>query len=114
MLVFTVSLFGHRELGSLNEVEELITPIVKDLIRTKPCVSFLIGRNGEFDIFAASLIKHIQKETGFKNSELCLVLPYMVADLHYYEAYYDSILIPERVQGIHPKSAITSKNQWMI
>ena len=43
-----------------------------------------------------------------------MVLPYTVADLEYYEKYYDSIIIPESLHGAHPKAAITLKNRWMI
>ena len=43
-----------------------------------------------------------------------LVLPYTVANLEYYEKYYDGIIIPETVYGAHPKIAITLKNRWMV
>ena len=89
-------------------------PIVKGLIQTKPYVSFLIGRNGEFDEFSASVIKRVQKEIGRDKSDVTLVLPYKVAALEYYEKYYDSIIIPDSVYGAHPKSAITLKNRWMV
>ena len=32
----------------------------------------------------------------------------------YYEKYYDNILIPESIDGAHPKLAITLKNRWMV
>ena len=83
-------------------------------MQTKPYVSFLIGRNGEFDEDAASVIKHAQKELGKENNDITLVLPYAVARLAYYEKYYDNIVIPERLYGVHPKSAITLKNRWMV
>ena len=114
MNIFTVSLFGHREMNDLQRLDELLTPMIRDLIKKKTYVSFLIGRNGEFDEFSASVIKQIQKETGKENTDITLVLPYAVADLEYYENYYDSIVIPESVYGVHPKSAITFKNRWMI
>ena len=88
--------------------------MIKELIQTKPYVSFLIGRNGEFDEDAASVIKHAQKELGKENNDITLVLPYAVARLAYYEKYYDNIVIPERLYGVHPKSAITLKNRWMV
>ena len=56
-------------------------------MQTKPYVSFLIGRNGEFDEDAASVIKHAQKELGKENNDITLVLPYAVARLAYYEKY---------------------------
>ena len=83
-------------------------------MQTKPYVAFLIGRNGEFDEYAASVIKRAQKAVGKEKSDISLVLPYTVANIEYYEKYYDSIIIPESVYGAHPKSAITLKNRWMI
>lgn len=114
MDIFTVSLFGHREISNLRRLEELLYPIIKDLIKSKSYVSFLVGRNGEFDEYTASIIKLIQKELGKENNEINLVLPYKVADIEYYEKYYDSIIIPPSIQGAHPKQAITLKNRWMV
>ncbi len=114
MNIFTVSLFGHREIKDLQQVNRRLAPIIKECIQTKPYVSFLIGRNGEFDEYAASVIKHAQKEAGTENNDITLVLPYTVKDLEYYEKYYDSIIIPESVYHTHPKSAIAQKNRWMI
>ena len=89
MDIFTVSLFGHREIDCLMGLEKRLFPIVRGLIQTKPYVSFLIGRNGEFDEYAASVIKRVQKEVGKDNSDITLILPYKVAALEYYEKYYD-------------------------
>ena len=114
MNVFTVSLFGHREIDDLRQLENRLVPIIKEVIQTKSYVAFLIGRNGEFDEYAASIIKRTQKEMGKENNDITLVLPYRVADFEYYEKYYDSIIIPESVYFVHPKSAITLKNRWVI
>ena len=114
MEVFTVSLFGHRKVDDLRWLEGALFPIIKELIRTKPYISFLIGRNGEFDEYVASMIKHAQKELGKDNNEIMLVLSYKVANLEYYQNYYDAIIMPECVYGAHPKCAITLKNRWMV
>ena len=114
MNIFTVSLFGHREIHDLRQLGDQLYPIIKELIQTKPYIAFLIGRKGEFDEYAASLIKAAQKEIGKENNDITLVLPYTVANLSYYEKYYDRILIPEIMHKTHPKSAITLKNRWMI
>ena len=114
MTIYTVALFGHRNIDELRGLEAKLTPIIKKLIVEKPYVEFLIGRMGEFDEYAASVIKRVRKNVGVENSSLTLVLPYTVADLEYYEKYYDSILIPESIQGKYPKSAIALKNKWMV
>ncbi len=77
-------------------------------------MEFPIGRNGEFDEYAASAVKGVQRAVGKHNSELILVLPYKVAALKDYEKYYDNIIIPDRVDGAHPKAAITLRNKWMV
>lgn len=114
MCDFKVSLFGHREINDLRDLENKLIPIIKELIMTKKFVNFLIGRNGEFDEYAASVIKRVQRDAGKEKSEITLVIPYSVANLEYYEKYYDSILIPDKVYGAHPKSAIELKNRWMV
>ena len=100
-----VSMFRHRQVNDLRCIDDKLVPILKELIRTKPYVSFFIGRNGEFDKYAASVIKRTQKEAELKNSDMTLVLPYSVADIEYYEKYYDSVIIPECVHGAHSKAA---------
>lgn len=45
---------------------------------------------------------------------LILVLPYSVKDLSFYATYYDEIIIPPEMHRVHPKSAITKRNIWMI
>ena len=114
MPIYTVALFGHRYISDLKKLGESLYPIIKELIEKQTYVVFYIGRNGEFDEYASSIIKSAQNTYGVDNSELVLVLPYTVADMKYYADYYDSILIPECVKGAHPKSAISQRNRWMV
>ncbi|MBO7170104.1 MAG: hypothetical protein J6W28_02890 [Clostridia bacterium] len=111
---FTVSLFGHREIDDLRGLERKLSRRIEELLRRHEYVTIFIGRNGEFDEYAASVVKRTQKRLGTENSELTLVLPYRVADVEFYEKYYDSVIIPESVYGAHPKQAITLKNRWMV
>ena len=45
---------------------------------------------------------------------MILVLPYPVKNYEYYEDYYDEIVIPDKLYGVHPKAAITERNRWMV
>lgn len=114
MDVFTVSLFGHRDIDALCLFENQLDKLVRKLISEKEYVKFLIGRNGEFDELAASIIKRAQRELGKENNDITLVLPYSVSNIEFYEKYYDDIIIPENVCCAHPKIAITLKNRWMV
>jgi len=113
MDIFRVSFIGHRQIERLISVERKVEEIVRDLIKSKQYVEFLIGRSGEFDISCASAVKRAQKALGHENSSLILVLPYHVKDEEYYEKYYDEIYMPIDPKT-HYKSAITKRNKWMV
>ena len=114
MDIYRVAFFGHRRIDRLGEIEEKLVPILNELILTKEYVEFYIGRNGEFDEFAASVIKRVQKQLDRGNSVLILTLPYTVKDIEYYADYYDEIVIPDAIGKAHPKAAITLRNKWMV
>ena len=111
---YRVVLFGHRDFYGHRVLDVRLYQLIKDLIRTKPFVEVYIGRNGEFDVYAATVIKRVQNEQGKCNNELICVLPYQEKDMEQYEKYYDSVLIPECIGRMHPKGAITKRNRWMV
>lgn len=112
--IYKIVLFGHRDFCGHRILDERLYPLLKELIQTKPFVDIYVGRNGEFDIYAATVVKRVQNDIGKENSELICVLPYVEKNAEYYEKYYDSVIIPECVQKAYPKSAITKRNRWMI
>ena len=111
---YRIVLFGHRDFDGHDALDELLYPLLKDLMRNKPFVEIYIGRNGEFDVYAATIVKRIQKEIGKESSEFICVLPYPEKDIEYYEKYYDSVIIPDCIEKTHPKGAITKRNLWMV
>lgn len=115
MEVYTVSFFGHRRLYDAIRVEELLEELVRELLRTKQYVEFLVGRDGDFDILAASVIRRYKRQYRSDNSSLVLVLPYMRADFHdneeSYREYYDEI---EVFSGTHYKAAFQQRNRLLI
>ena len=111
---YKVALFGHRDFRGYRILEERLYPLLKDLIRTKPFVEVYIGRNGEFDLHAATIVRRVQNAIGKDNNELICVLPYPEKDMEYYEKYYDNVMIPECIGRTHPKGAITKRNKWMV
>ena len=113
MTVYKVALLGHRYLYT-GGVEKRLQKALENLIRTKEYVEIYIGREGEFDILAASVVKRLQKDLLVDNCEISLVLPYLKKDIEYYAQYYDNVTIPECVEGLHPKSAIGRRNKWMV
>ena len=114
MEIYRIALFGHRDLGAHLTVEEGLFIILRDLLQIMPYVEIYVGRNGEFDVFSASVIKRVQNRYGKESVGLSLILPYYQKDIEHYEKYYDSVIIPECVQKTYPKGAITKRNRWMV
>ena len=118
MDIYTVSFFGHRHIEQGSLVEERLESLLYDLITGKEYVEFLIGRDGEFDLLASSVIKRCIKKYGRGNTSLVLVLPYMRAEYRDNEAafldYYDEVEICEESARAHFKAAIQIRNRCMV
>lgn len=118
MDIYTVSLFGHRQLSNPIDTINIITEEAKLLIRSKEYVEFLVGRNGEFEICAASAIKRAQKALDYGNSALVLVLPYMSKEYRQntasFEGYYDEIEICQEAADSHFKAGFQVRNRLMV
>ena len=115
----TVSLFGHRFIDEHNAVESKLRELLRIVMQKESGeVEFLVGRNGDFDLMAASVIRKLKKETGNENVFLALVLPYETAELRNnteaFESYYDSIEICEASAESNFKYAIVARNRDMI
>ena len=90
--IYRVTMIGHRIVEDFD-IEEKLYDLFKNMLRTKKYVEFYLGRNGDFDILAASVIKRLQKNYRNDNSALILVFPYPVKDYEYYEKYYDEMAV---------------------
>lgn len=75
MEIYTVSFFGHRLVERASGIQVRLEKLLHDLITQKEYVEFLIGRDGEFDLLAASSIRRAVKQYGCGNTSIILVLP---------------------------------------
>ena len=118
LLPYTVCLFGHRQIENVIEVEAALRAVIEKILAEHEYVEFLLGREGEFDILAASVIKSIMRSRDVGNCSLTLVMPYLRADFEKnqaeYEAYYDSVELCENSAAAHPKAAIRIRNRVMV
>lgn len=115
---FTVCLFGHRRIEEPAVVEERLRAVIEEIIDAHECVEFLVGREGEFDLLASSVIKDVMRHKDCPDCSLTLVMPYMKAEFinnqQGYEDYYDSVELCEESSATHPKSAIKVRNRCMV
>lgn len=118
MNIYTVSFFGHRKIENPTEVEKRLDKLLYNIITKKEYVEFLIGREGEFDLLAASVIRRAVKNYGCGNTSFILVLPYMKAayrdNKREYLKYYDEIEVCGESAEAHYKSAIQVRNRSMV
>lgn len=118
MDIYTVSFFGHREIERVAEIERSLDNLLHDLITKKEYVEFLIGRDGEFDLLASSVIKRAIRSYGYGNTYFTLVLPYIKAEYRdnnkSYLDYYDDVEICAESAEAHYKSAIQIRNRNMV
>ena len=111
--MFSVALFGHRRTDDLRALESKLYQTVVSLLEEHELLVFYVGRNGDFDESAASIIKGLSKIYGKERILLVLVLPYVVKDIEYYEKYYDEIIIPPQAEKAHYNRAFLVRNRWM-
>ena len=115
----TVSVFGHRIIDDSQKVEQKLYELLRIIMsRGDREVEFLVGRNGDFDLMTASVVRRLKKELNAENVFLTLVLPYETAELRNnteaFENFYDSIEISEASADKNFKFAITARNRDMI
>lgn len=114
----TVSFFGHRQISDFDKIEDEISLLLEQLFREESDVEFLVGRNGEFDIMVASLIKRWKKQLDAENKYLVLILPWESSELKEnqksFSDYYDEIEICQFASQAHPKAAYQIRNRRMV
>ncbi len=113
----TCTFAGHREVYKAN-IPKMLDEAIEQILKTDACFSFLVGGMGDFDGLCASAVRKAKRKYPEKQISLELVLPYLTQDLNenkdYYEQFYDSVIIPIELAGVHYKSAITKRNRWMV
>ncbi len=116
MKPFTVVFFGHRYIEENPfAVKERIEDKIRELLAEHEYIEFTVGKNGEFDLFAAQAVRRVNRELYETKCNLTLFLPYPTAEytnnIEQLEKYYDNF---EVLRNTHPKSAITERNKIMV
>lgn len=114
MLLYRVTFAGHREVDDFREIESKLYDTVSNIVRTHEFTEFYVGSDGEFDILATSVIRQVRRAQGEERCAINLVLPYVKSNLDIIEHQFDSVIIPPRLHGAHPKAAIGERNRWMV
>lgn len=118
MKEFTVSFFGHRVIDEPFAVERALEKVIRNLLAEKEYVSFLVGRDGDFDQLVSSVVRRCKRTVRGDNSALVWVMPYLSAEFRNNEesfrAYYDEIEICGGSATGHFKAAHQIRNRAMV
>ncbi len=104
--------FGHRELHSDNPIEELLS-VLANLIMNNGVDTFYVGNQGEFDKTVLIVLRKIQ--TYFTHIKFSVILAYHPSVRPYSDTLKpEETVFPEELDKVHPKFAISKRNEWMI
>ena len=116
--IYTVSFFGHREIEYFYKYEDELYELVCSLINKHPYVEFLVGRDGDFDQLASSVVQKAKRNFGKERCSLVWIMPYEKAEYTKnaddFDNYYDSVEICQASADVHPKAAIQLRNKYMV
>lgn len=101
--------FGHRD--CLETVKPHLRQVLVDLIVSKGVDTFFVGNQGRFDALARSILRELEKE--YPKIRYAVVLAYLPGRKNEYDDFSDTIL-PEGIETVHPRYAISWRNRWML
>lgn len=101
--------FGHRE--SPKSIKPKLREVLVDLITNRDVDLFYVGHQGQFDTYVHSELKKIKQE--YPQINYAVVLAYMPGKRTEYDDYSDTML-PEGIESVHPRYAISWRNKWML
>lgn len=103
--------FGHKD-TPLNICEKLEAAIEK-LITEDGANRFLLGNQGNFDMITFNILRKMKLK--HPDISYCVVLAYMPTGKAAGSLYdYGETLLPEGIESVHPRFAISWRNKWMI
>lgn len=118
MEIYTVSLFGHRQVNDPFAVDRKLETIVRELLTEKEYVEFLVGRDGEFDQLVSSAVRRCKRAIRDDNSALVWVMPYETAEYRdnedAFHNYYDEVEVCGASAVGHFKGAHQKRNREMV
>ena len=114
----TCTFAGHREVYQGGVGANIDAAIEKIIDQGDDSFNFLVGGMGEFDGLCSGAVRGAKRRHPEKQITLSLVLPYLTHGINenkeYYSLFYDEIIVPMELAGIHYKEAITARNCWLI
>ena len=101
--------FGHRECP--DSIKTQLRAVLINLITNHDVDMFYVGNQGRFDAIARGVLQELKNE--YPQINYTVVLAYMPGRQMDYDDYSDTML-PEGIESVHPRYAISWRNNWML
>ena len=105
----TCCFFGHREVT--HNIREKLKATIEKLITEDGVTEFYVGHQGQFDSMVYSVLKELKAK--YPQIRYTVVLAYL-PDEHIWEVYGEDTLLPDGMESVPKKFAISKRNDWMI
>lgn len=107
----TCCFLGHKDTPS--SVAPELEKVLIELIENKNMDSFLMGHQGSFDYMALAALRRLKER--YPHITYSIVLSYMPGQKTEWESYApEETVYPEGLESIHPRFAISWRNNWML
>ena len=103
--------FGHSECP--EDIKENLRKILVDLIGTKGVDTFYVGNQGSYDSMVRRVLRELKEK--YPHIEFAVVLAYMPREQYIYDPeHYSKTILPEGIETVPRRFAISWRNKWMI
>lgn len=103
--------FGHRDCPS--SIKSKLRKVLTDLIESHAVDMFYVGQQGSFDSMVRSVLKELVSLYPHINYAVVLERIPPKRDEFDIRDYSDTML-PEGIETVHPRFAISWRNKWML
>ena len=101
--------FGHSDCP--ETIKPNLRAVLIDLIVNQNVEMFYVGNQGRFDAIVRNVLRDLK--TDYPSINYAVVLAYMPGKQSEYDDYSDTML-PEGIETVHPRYAISWRNNWML
>ena len=103
--------FGHRDCPSA--IRPRLRETLVDLIENHAVDMFYVGRQGAFDAMVQSVLKELRLDYPYIRYAVVLErIPGKRNDSDPRD--YSDTILPEGIENVHPRFAISWRNKWML
>ena len=101
--------FGHSDCP--ETIKPNLRAVLIDLIVNQNVEMFYVGNQGRFDAIVRNVLRDLKMD--YPSINYAVVLAYMPGKQSEYDDYSDTML-PEGIETVHPRYAISWRNNWML